>query len=87
MNIEEKIKELDKEIRKVGLIESPGSIMVGLGLYGKFAANGDAFHPLLNNMTIIDSMLVVGGLIMIWGTYKIISLSKEKMKLAKGNNL
>jgi hypothetical protein len=64
-------------------MESPGSVMIGLGLYGKFAAKGNAFHPLLNNMNVVDSLLVAGALITVWGGHKIFKLSKEKMHLAK----
>ena len=41
INPEERLKEIQKEITKVVMLESPGTIMVGVGLYAKFAANGD----------------------------------------------
>jgi len=45
LSAEEKVKQL----KKLALLDIPGSILIGLGLYGKFAANGHAFHPFLNN--------------------------------------
>ena len=81
METDQKIRELDKAITKVALMESPGTIILGLALYAKFAAEGDAFHPLLNNPIVVDSMLGVGALIMIWGGYKIFTLNKAKAKL------
>lgn len=83
MNKEQRLKEIDREIVKVGIIDAPGTILVGLGLYGKFAAPGEAFHPLLNDVSAVNLMLVVGGAIMIWGAYKVFSLSREKMRLNK----
>lgn len=87
MNPEDKIKEIDKKITKVSVIEMPGSIMIGLGLYSKFSANGDAFHPLLNNESVVNIMIAIGVVIMIWGGYNIYTLSKEKMKLKNEHNL
>ena len=54
MNKEQRLKEIDREIVKVGIIDAPGTILVGLGLYGKFAARGEAFHPLLNEGVFSD---------------------------------
>ena len=83
MNKEQRLKEIDREIVKVGIIDAPGTILVGLGLYAKFAARGDAFHPLLNDPSVVNIMLLVGGAIMVWGAYKVVSLSREKMRLSK----
>lgn len=81
MDIDQKLRELDKEITKVHIMEMPGTIICGLGLYAKFAADGDAFHPLLNNSIVVDSMLGIGISVMIWGGYKVFTLSKAKAKL------
>lgn len=86
MNPQDRIKAIEKEIVKVGVIDAPGSIMVGLGLYAKFAAKGDAFHPILNNQRVVDLLLTVGALIMIWGSYKVITLAREKSELQKKQN-
>lgn len=86
MNVEQRIKAIDKEITKVSIIDAPGSILVGLGLYAKFAANGDAFLPLLNNESVVDGMLGVGAAIMIWGAFRIIGLSREKSTLKRKIN-
>ena len=87
MSPEERIAEIDKEMIKVSLIDTPGSIMVGLGLYAKFGSNGDAFHPLLNNESFVNGMLAIGAGIVIWGGYKILTLGREKAKLKQVHNL
>jgi hypothetical protein len=87
MNPEDRIKKIEKEITKVSIIDSPGSIMVGLGLYAKFSANGDAFHPILNNESIVNVMLTLGAAIMVWGGYKIFTLTREKASLKNKYNL
>lgn len=83
MNNEQRIKEIEKEILKVSIMDAPGSILFGLGLYGKFAANGDAFPPMLNDPSIVNSLLAAGFAIMAWGGYKILTLSREKADLKK----
>jgi hypothetical protein len=82
-NLEERVKEIDKEFKKVQLFEMPGPIMVGLGLYGKFGADGGAFHPFLNDPTNINILLIIGGMIMAWGVSKSVALLREKANLQK----
>ncbi len=79
--LEQRRKDIDKKIAMVALADMPGSILVGLGLYAKFAANGNAFHPLLNNESTVDSMLALGGAIMLWGAYQVIKLARKKANL------
>ena len=87
MKPEERIKEIEKQITRTAIIDTPGTIMVGLGLYAKFGSGGNAFHPLLNNMLIVHAMLAVGTAIVIWGCYRILTLSREKIRLANEHNL
>jgi hydroxymethylglutaryl-CoA reductase len=81
MNNEQQIKDIDRQILKVSIMDAPGSILFGLGLYGKFAVNGDAFIPMLNEASIVNSCLAAGAAIMAWGGYKILTLSREKSQL------
>tara|TARA_R100001143_G_C3357145_1_gene133160 strand:+ start:1984 stop:2229 length:246 start_codon:yes stop_codon:yes gene_type:complete len=62
---EEKSKKL-WEIRmfRLAVYETPGTILVLLGAYGKFWADGDAFWSALNNPTVVNVMLAIG--ITIW---------------------
>ena len=80
-SVEEQLKQLDKEFVKVALFEFPGVIMVGLGVYSKFGAMGDAFHPLLNNPSVVNGLLVVGGIIMLWGVKKDVDIAIKNKKL------
>lgn len=58
--------------------------MFGLGLYGKFAANGDAFVHWLNDGTVVNFLLVFGALIMAGGGYRIFTLVRKKARLRQG---
>lgn len=85
MNPEQRIREIDRQIIVISAIDAPGTILLGLGLYGKFAADGEAFHPLLNEQAVVNSMLLLGLVIMIWCGGRILKLSKEKAELKNRN--
>ncbi len=85
MNPADRLKQIDKEIIKTSLIHSTGSMLFALGLLAKFADDAGALHPLLENQTAVNIMLVVGAVIIIAGGFKVITLSKEKMKLKLKN--
>ncbi|MGH1487290.1 MAG: hypothetical protein ACRBCI_13840 [Cellvibrionaceae bacterium] len=87
MTSEERLKEIDKKIFLQQFFDAPGTIMVGLGLYAKFAANGNAFLPLLNNPNVVNGMLVMGVTIMAWGGYKVLTLVLEKARIKNEHNL
>jgi hypothetical protein len=83
MDIEKQIKEIDKKILMTNIIDLPGTIMFALGLYGKFAANGNAFVPWLNDGQVVNFLLVFGALIMAGGGYRIFTLIREKARLVR----
>jgi len=87
MNNQQRIKTIEKETIKTAILESPGTLMVGLGLYAKFAANGDAFLPILNDDSVVNGMLFIGAAIMLWGSYKIFTLGREKAQILREINL
>ncbi len=84
---EEQLQTLKQQLAKVQLIEAPGTIMFGLGLYGKFAADGNAFHPLLNDPGVVSILLVAGGTVMAWGTYKLVTILREMQRVKKRHAL
>ena len=79
----QQIKENTAKFIKVQIIGSIGTILVGLALYAIFGAQGDAFHPLLNDMEVVNGMLIVGSVIMIWQYVTIIPLMKKRVALSK----
>jgi len=81
----QRIKEITSKMVKVQIFGAPGTILVGLALYGIFGANGNAFHPLLNNMDVVYGMFIVGGAIMVWEFIAYISLLKERNELTKSS--
>jgi hypothetical protein len=86
INKEDELKSIKKKIVKTQLIGTPGALLLGFGLYGMFGANGDAFHPLLNDESFVINILVVGAAIEIWQLYILIPLFKRQAKLVKNYN-
>ncbi|PKM44642.1 MAG: hypothetical protein CVV05_08780 [Gammaproteobacteria bacterium HGW-Gammaproteobacteria-1] len=78
---EKEAKDLERKLLWVTIIDTPGAILVGLALYGKFGANGNAFHPLLNNDTVLAAMFAVGGAIMAWGSWQVVMIARRRAKL------
>jgi len=83
---EEKLKALDKELVKIGVMEMPAIVLLGLGLYGRFAAKGEAFHPLLNDGTVVNSLLTVGGILLMLSTKKLVTWVRRRKDLLEQIN-
>lgn len=82
-NYEAELTDIKKKIIMTQIIGAPGIIFLGLGLYGMFAANGNAFHPLLNDKSIVNGLLIVGVAIELWQLYVIIPLFKKQAGLIR----
>jgi len=80
---QQQIKDITRKIVKVQILGAPGTILLGLALYAIFGANGDAFHPLLNDMDVVYSMLILGIVIMAWEFMTFISLIRKRAELTK----
>jgi hypothetical protein len=86
-DLDQRLKEIEKKIVWVAIIDFPGAVLAGLALYAIFNANGDAFLPILNNETVVYAMLAVGAAIMLWGSMKTLSLVRERARLHKEKEL
>ena len=80
-NNKEQLKNVKLQIVKINILGVPGAILLGLGLYGMFAANGNAFHPLLNDMNVVYGCLAVGGAIEVWQFIMVLPLLKKLLQI------
>ena len=72
---------INQSIIMFGAIDAIGTVLLGLGFYAKFGAQDNAFHPLLNNPTIVNTLIVVGAILMPLGSFKMMTLIKQKAGL------
>lgn len=82
----EKLVQINKKVVITQLIGTPGAILLGLGIYGMFGANGDAFHPLLNDEIFVKNILIIGAAIEIWQLYVLIPLFKKRSEIIMNDN-
>ena len=75
------LKSLQKEIIRVAIIDALGTLLMGLAIYAKFASNGEPFHPILNDESVIMGMFIAGGAIMLWGVSRVIAISRRRKEL------
>ena len=83
MTPQEQLKDIDKKIIFTQIVDTPGTILLGLGLYAKFKANGDPLFEFMKEDNIVLSMIVIGAAIVFWGMYQTIALAKKKTELRK----
>ncbi len=79
------LKDVNKRLMKIQIIGAIGNILVGLALYGIWGAQGNAFLPILNNMDVAYSMLVLGIIIMTWQFANYFPLIKKRIELTKAD--
>lgn len=84
-NNEQKLKNIKLKIVKLQIFGAPGAILLGLGLYGIFGAQGNAFHPLLNDLGIVYGLLATGIAIELWQLFMLIPLWKKQSQIAKSS--
>lgn len=79
------LKDINKRLIKIQFIGAIGNILLGLALYGIWGAQGDAFLPILNNMDVVYSMMVVGIMIIVWQFANYFPLIKKRIELTKAD--
>lgn len=58
---DEELKQVQKEILILNIFDMPAAVLVGLGLFAEFGANGNANPDLLNNKNPAYGEIVFGG--------------------------
>ena len=79
----QQLKQVTLKMVKVQMFGAIGWILVGFAMYGIWGAQGDAFHPLLNDSDVVYGMLIVGIAIMVVEMTIYIPLLKKRVALRK----
>ncbi|KVX01994.1 MULTISPECIES: hypothetical protein [Shewanella] len=72
------LASIHRSMLLVALIDFPGTILFGLGLYGILVGFDQDFLPMLANPLIIIIMLIIGAIIMLWGIIRMMLLARQK---------
>ena len=82
-NNEELLKEVQKKFVRMSILSMPGALMLSVGLLGKFDKDAGAVHPMLNDPTTVNIILVVGIVATLFCGSKLLPLEREKVRLKK----
>ena len=80
-NNEQRLEAIQQKMLLTAMLDVPATLLVGLALYGRFVASGDAFLPLLNNGGVTSFMLGFGAAMMAWTAYRLLSLARQRQSL------
>ena len=79
---EQELAELKKRQVRVGMIYGFGSVLAGMGLFGKLADNRAAVHPIFFNDT-VTTVILVSGAVSARGAVQITAVSRRRSELQR----
>ena len=82
MDRKTEIRELDDRVKRINLLGLPAALFTGLGLYSVFAAEGQAFHILLDDPAVGWALLIGGALAQAWVIFRVIPLIRRRRELS-----
>ena len=76
------LKEVKVIINKIEIFSLAAGLLIGFALYGIFSADANGLHPLLNDRSIVYTMLIVGVVVEVVALKKLLPLFKLHKKLS-----
>ncbi len=80
------LAQIQRALLLIVMLDAVGTILVGLGLFVVFAAEGEAPGGLLESRDSAFYAIAVGAAIMLWSLIKIVSLLKRKARLMRASD-
>lgn len=80
---EEKIRDIDKKLLLMAVLDTPGMLMLALWVYARFGSNDEPLHPLLANPLVVNGLLYAGVAIVVFCALQIVRLGLRKAELKK----
>ena len=87
MGKEQRIKEIEKEFTKLGLIDALPMIMIGLGLHAKFGKGAEPIFEFLKDESIVNGMFIVSIPVVLWVMFRAFKLFSERKSLENSANV
>lgn len=78
---QEALRELDRKMVRVSIIDSLGVIALAIGLFARYSDNPASLHPLLGDPTVALGLMVVGGAIAAWGALQVLSIARQRARI------
>lgn len=82
MQHEQRIKQIEKEFIKLGVIDAIPMIMIALGMHTKFSGAEPLFE-FLKDDAIVNSMFVIAVPVVLWVMYRSVKLGLERNRIEK----
>ena len=83
---DEELRQIQRWLLITSILDLPGVILMGLGLYAVFGTDRNAFPNILNNQSIAFGAILMGGVIMAWALVKMLSLLKRRSEILTTGN-
>ena len=83
---ERELEALNKRMVFLQVVDAPGMILIGLGLFGKFGGNPAGLHPMLANANVTTVMITAGGVIAGWCLIELIKTLRRRAELLQYMN-
>ena len=83
IQLEERLKKIEKKMKLINLVNTPAMLVIVLGLFSLFSKNTQALHPLLANVSFVNTALIIALPWTVICTFKTIKLAIESNKLIK----
>lgn len=83
MQREQRIKQIEKEFIKLGIIDAIPIAMIVLGLHAKFSEKDQLLFEFLKDDVIVNSMFVIAVPVTLWVMYRSAVLSFKRSRIEK----
>ena len=83
---DQRIKEIEKEFTKLGLIDFVPMVMIGLGLHAKFGKGDEPVFEFLKDESIVNGMFIVAVPVVLFCMVKMVKLAAERKRLESNAN-
>ena len=79
-NNEQRIKQIEKEFIKLGIIDAVPMMMIALGLHTKFSG-GEPLFDFLKDDAVVNSLFVIAAPVVLWCMYRSVKLAIERKRI------
>lgn len=83
MQREARIKQIEKEFIKLGVIDAIPMVMIALGLHAKFSEKDQLVFDFLKDDAVVNSMFVIAVPVVLWVMYRSVKLAIERSRIEK----